>query len=49
VNVQSRSPLFPDQRTVEHPFSRFEPMFMLRAGVVYQMDVEEWKRKGSAF
>jgi len=49
VDVQSRSPLFPDQRTVEHPFSRFEPMFMLRVGVVYQMDVEEWKRKGSAF
>lgn len=49
VNVQSRNPAFQNQRTVEHPFSRFEPMFMLRVGVVYQMDIEEWRRKGSAF
>jgi hypothetical protein len=49
VSLESRNPAFPDQRTVEHPFSRFEPVFMFRVGIVYQMDVAEWRKKGSAF
>lgn len=49
VLLESRSSDHPDQRISEHPFTHFEPMFMLRVGVVYQLDVREWRKKGSAF
>jgi len=50
VSIESRSSNHPDQRISEHPFTHFEPVYMLRIGVVYQLDVETWeKQKGSAF
>lgn len=49
VNIESRNSSYPDQRLSEHPFTHFEPAFMLRVGIVYQLDVEEWHRKSSVF
>ncbi|MCF8258517.1 MAG: hypothetical protein K9J06_13255 [Flavobacteriales bacterium] len=49
VSIESRNPTYADQRTSEHPFTHFEPVFMFRLGVVYQLDVVEWKKKSRAF
>lgn len=45
ITLESRSSKYPDQRISEHPFTHFEPMFMLRLGAVYQLDVETWRKK----
>jgi hypothetical protein len=49
VELQSRQSAYADVRIAEHPFTHFEPVFMFRFGLVYQMDVSEWMKKGSAF
>lgn len=49
VTIESRSSIHPDQRITEHPFTHFEPVYMLRIGVVYQLDVKTWKKSGTAF
>lgn len=49
ISLESRNARYPDTHSTEHPFTHFEPMFMLRVGVVYQLDVNEWGKKGSAF
>lgn len=49
ISTESRNSAYPSDRVSEHPFSHYETMFMLRVGVVYQLDVAEWGKKGSAF
>lgn len=50
VTLRSRQAAYPDTHTSEHPFTHFEPAYMLRIGIVYQLEGKEWtKKKGSAF
>jgi hypothetical protein len=49
VTLRSRQAAYPDTQTSEHPFTHFEPAYMLRIGIVYQLEGKEWRKKGSAF
>jgi len=49
VSLRPQRSANPDTHTSEHPFSHFEPAYMLRFGIVYQLEGKEWRKKGSVF
>lgn len=49
VTLRSQRSSIADTHTSEHPFAHFEPAYMLRIGIVYQIEGKEWRKKGTAF